>query len=339
MKKDLFFPYAEEVYRRRYASADISYHTWYNSNQMLSSFQAFCRDAKRRENLHFKDIDLSLIQAYKSDCLEKRKNSLTTVSRKLIPIIQVLKQARAEGIISPRSYQSLESAFVQISPRRYGEEAIRLRLNENVGHVRHLDDIQMGRLLDYYKALPCDSAMRDALDLFFFSFHCCGLRVSDIVTLEWSQIDLKRTQLSKVMVKSKKQLSIPLSPSALQILTRWRQRFPHRRFVFALLPDDFDLEADAELSRAIDNNNRKVGRRLNAIGRQLDFPFPLGMHVTRHSFAVKALNSARIDVHVISLLMGHSSVLVTEKVYAKLLMPTLSKELNEKLSFREFQTE
>jgi integrase len=43
-----------------------------------------------------------------------------------------------------------------------------------------------------------------------------------------------------------------------------------------------------------------------------------------------------VDIHLISHLLGHSSVLVTEKVYAKLLLPTLSKELNEKLSFAEF---
>ena len=96
---------------------------------------------------------------------------------------------------------------------------------------------------------------------------------------------------------------------------------------------------DAELSRAIDNCNRTIGRRLNAVGRRLGLSFPLGMHVARHSFAVKALNSARVDVHLISHLLGHSSVLVTEKVYAKLLLPTLSKELTEKLSFLEFELE
>jgi integrase len=49
--------------------------------------------------------------------------------------------------------------------------------------------------------------------------------------------------------------------------------------------------------------------------------------------------AARVDVHLISHLLGHSYVLVTEKVYAKLLLPTLSKELNEKLSFLEFGLE
>lgn len=335
MKKDLFFPFAEETYRRRYVSEDISYHTWYNSRHMLSLFKEFCQESLKRDNLRFKDIDVPLIQSYKCYCLENRGNTLTTVSRKLVPIFQVFKYARAEGIISPQSCQNLESAYVQLAPKRYGEEAGRLQQKE----VRHLDDEQLQRLLTYYKSLPTDSPVRDALDLFLFSFHCCGLRISDIVTLEWAQVNLTESRLSKVMVKSKTHLTIPLSPSARQILERQRQRRPDGRFVFGLLPDSFNLEADAELSRAIDNCNRTVGRRLNSVGRHLSFPFPLGMHVARHSFAVKALNSARVDVHLISHLLGHSSVLVTEKVYAKLLLPTLSKELNEKLSFLEYGIE
>ena len=60
------------------------------------------------------------------------------------------------------------------------------------------------------------------------------------------------------------------------------------------------------------------------------------MHVARHSFAVKALNSSHVSVHLISHLLGHTSVLVTEKVYATFLLPTLREELREHLSFPEY---
>jgi integrase len=63
------------------------------------------------------------------------------------------------------------------------------------------------------------------------------------------------------------------------------------------------------------------------------------MHVARHTFAVKALNDSKVNVHLISRLLGHSSVVVTEKVYARFLLPTLSEELRKKLSFAEFGTE
>ena len=150
---------------------------------------------------------------------------------------------------------------------------------------------------------------------------------------------MDEARLVKVMVKSKSCLTIPLSEAALQILRRWRLRRPEGRFVFGLLSDDFNLEADADLSRAIDNCNRTISRRLRDAGHRIGLPFPLGMHVARHSFAVKALNSSKLNVHIISHLLGHSSVVVTEKVYAKFLMPTLSKEVEEKLTFLEYSTE
>ena len=65
---------------------------------------------------------------------------------------------------------------------------------------------------------------------------------------------------------------------------------------------------------------------LGVVGENLGFDFPLTMHVARHSFAVYALNN-EIDMSVVSRLLGHSSSVVTERVYAKFLPQTLSDEV------------
>lgn len=59
---------------------------------------------------------------------------------------------------------------------------------------------------------------------------------------------------------------------------------------------------------------------------------PCIFHCTRHTFAVFALNNG-VDVHKVSRLLAHSSVMVTEKVYAKFLPETLQKEVETKLNF------
>ena len=56
------------------------------------------------------------------------------------------------------------------------------------------------------------------------------------------------------------------------------------------------------------------------------------MHAARHSFAVQALNNG-MDVHVISTLLGHTSITATEKVYAKFLNKTLDQALIDKMPF------
>ena len=337
MKNNDFFSYAFALYRRRYEAEEIAYHTWYNANRALSAFKAYCKLFLSSKDLAFEKIDVQLVQRYRQHCLYVKGNSQVTVSRKLTPVFFVLKSANMEGLANlPSQFQ--QSVLCQVTPHRYGSEADRLLRNEGGEIIRHLDDKQLKSLLLYYRSLP-EGPMRDSLDYFFFSFHACGLRVSDIVTLEWRQVNLAAARLQKVMVKSKSCLTIPLSEAALQILRRWKRRRPEGRFVFGLLSDNFNLEADASLSRAIDNCNRSIGRRLKTAGEQIGLPFPLGMHVARHSFAVKALNSARLNVHIISHLLGHSSVVVTEKVYARFLMPTLSKEVEEKLTFWEYSTE
>lgn len=332
MKTVLFFPYALRYLRKRYDMQDISYHTWYCHQRMLLGFQAFCQNTLRKDNLQLTDMDTALLQEYKQHCVQKG-NMPVTVNRKLAPLLLVVKKAVADGLVPAATNESLRHVCCQLTPRRYGAEAGKMTNRDGDTTVRYLDDSKLHSLLQYYKGLS-DGPTREVLELFLFSFHACGLRVSDVITLEWSQILWEEASLSKVMVKTKTCLSLPLSDPALQILQRWRLR--GSRFVFGLLPDNFNLEDDDALSRAIDNRNRTLNRRLNAVGQSLGFPFPLGMHVARHTFAVKALNSARIDVHLISRLLGHSSVMVTEKVYAKWLLPTLSKELKDRLSFLEY---
>lgn len=168
------------------------------------------------------------------------------------------------------------------------------------------------------------------MDIFLFSFHACGLRISDILTLEWKSVNIEKREIRKVLFKSDKVHTIPLNDGAISILRKWSGRYD--RFVFGLLNDTFDLSDDEELKRMRLNKNRAILTSLKSLGDKIGLPFNLTMHVARHTFAVWALNR-EVDVHKISRLMGHSSVMVTEKVYAQFLPSTLEDEVMSKLNF------
>ena len=99
-----------------------------------------------------------------------------------------------------------------------------------------------------------------------------------------------------------------------------------------MLDDDFDLHDKEERKRMRLNKNRAIITSLRTLGEKMGLPFNLTIHVARHTFAVWALNKG-VDVHVISRLMAHCSVMVTEKVYAKFMPETLQQEVQSKLNF------
>ena len=330
MKTD-FLAYAEAFFNLRYETGEIAFHTWKSSLSHLRSFGFFLRETGRGGHLPLDRMGPELLQEYRISCL-RAGNRAATIDRKLHPLRLALRRAESEGLVRPGT-TVLSIPLGKGKGSRSEEES----LSEENAPVRFLNDRQMKKLWGYYRTLR-PGPRKDALDIFLFSFHACGLRISDIITLEWRHIDRKKKILSKVLVKTRVRLSIPLSAPALEILDRWKKRDPDGRFVFGLLPSDFEIRDDGSLEKAIDNRNRTIRAILNAVGRKMEFPFPLGMHVARHTFAVKALNASRLDVHLISRLLGHSSVTITEKVYATFLLPTLSSEVRSRLSFPEFSS-
>lgn len=322
-----FIAYSMEYYNSRFQAGEISFHTWNNSLSQIRSFSQFLREKPEWKDLQFETFTDDLLMEYRSYLLEKG-NQAATVNRKLVPLVLTLRQAGKEGILSPQLVGKLSNPYLSPSKARYFSF-------EEAAAVRFLTQEQLSRLVARYERLA-PGRERDVLEIFLFSFHACGLRVSDIVTLEWKHIDWRQATLTKTLIKTHARLIIPLSASAMDILQTWRSRKRNSRFVFDLLPEEFDFSDDGALERAIDNRNRTMRTILNRIGKELGFSNPLGMHVARHTFAVMALNNGGVDVHLISRLLGHSSVTITEKAYATLLLPTLSSALRNHLSFPEF---
>ncbi len=163
--------------------------------------------------------------------------------------------------------------------------------------------------------------------MFLFAFYACGMRVVDVMTLQWTHVNLEKRELSKIMVKTNKRHIIPLNDAAINILKKWRKKTLGNRFVFDLLKESINLDDNEALYKARNTATRSINQSLNVIGEKLEIPFTLSMHVARHTFAVFALNKG-LSMTVVSRLLGHGSTDITEKVYARFLPETLSTELS-----------
>ena len=192
---------------------------------------------------------------------------------------------------------------------------------------KSLSKEELEKILSYYKECK-DPRRKEFIEMFLFAFHACGLRIVDVMTLQWSHIDFDRKELRKIMIKTNKRHIIPLSSQAIQILQIWKEKRQDKKFVFDLVRENLNIDDEEALYKARNNATKCINQSLNVVGEDLGFKFRLSMHVARHTFAVFALNND-LSMSVVSRLLGHGSTDITEKVYARFLPETLSSELNK----------
>ena len=322
-KKIDFIQYATEYNQQRFDLQKLSYSTYYNGDRYIKKFQRFLAEHTGEGIIYLTDLTIDLIEKYKTYCI-KRGNTKEGINKMLTPLIKAAMYATDNDLLSARLSAQIKQSYFDLKVRQYRSEV-------EDREVRYLTEEQMLQFVDLYSKVKFNRT-REIMDMFLFSFHACGLRVSDIVTLEWSHIDWERQELSKNLVKGKVPHTIPLTDAALEILKQWQEKSLNRRFVFNLLDSTFDTSDAALLDKKIKSKNRILQTSLNEVGNKMGLPFHLSMHTSRHTFAVMALNRG-VTIHMISRLLGHSSILTTEKVYAEFLPDTITQEVKNKLSF------
>ncbi len=185
-------------------------------------------------------------------------------------------------------------------------------------------------LLDHAHATPVDPSAAQCADQAMFELlYSSGLRVSELVSLDWrafkekhgekdyqsaSWLDITEAQVH-VSGKGNKQRIVPVGSTAIQALTAWLQQRqntanadPHALFLTA---------------RGTRMSVRLVQLRLKAYAQKSGIPADIHPHVLRHSFASHLLQSSG-DLRAVQELLGHTSIAATQ-VYTGLDFQHLAK--------------
>ena len=166
-----------------------------------------------------------------------------------------------------------------------------------------LDTEAVTRLLD----IPTDSplAIRDKamMELFYSS----GLRLSELASLRWDQIDTA-SGLITVTGKGNKTRMLPVGSHAAAALAEWRKV----RGTFA----GFDEPCVFVSNRGNPISARTIQERIRHWARHQGLPQRVYPHLLRHSFASHILESSG-DLRAVQELLGHADISTTQ-VYTHL---------------------
>jgi integrase/recombinase XerC len=138
--------------------------------------------------------------------------------------------------------------------------------------------------------------------------YATGLRVAELVGLDWGAIDLSGRVL-RVLGKGGKERMVPFGRPAAAALRRWLQEWEAVRAAAAAPPRGEPVFLNHRGGRLSD---RSVRRILDRWVERTALARGVHPHTLRHTFATHLLENGA-DLRTIQELLGHSSLSTTQK--------------------------
>lgn len=246
-----------------------------------------------KTNVTFAEITPAFLKKYESWMTDNNK-SVTTIGIYLRSL---------------RAVYNLQNIDRSLYPFGEGKNKYSIPTSKNIKKALTVEEIAK---IYNYKVKP-NSIKELAKDYWLFLYLCNGMNVKDFCLLKWEDLDGQtlnyRRAKTKRSKKECKKIPVALKSETLEIIKKWGQP--------SLLKDDYIFPhlkkgMTAEKERATYQQLTKI---INKYIKQIAFEIGINKDVTtyfaRHSFAT-VLKRSGTSIEMISELLGHSSVEVTE---------------------------
>lgn len=239
------------------------------------------------------------------DALVQDKHSVAYVNRSLAALRTFYKFCFAEGIVT------IDPAHHVVGPKK------------NKRLPQFVRDGEMKTLLETLDDRVANAEDKNKFNVvrtrtIIYMFYLTGLRVSELISLDDSMIDMVSKEL-KVTGKRNKQRIVPFGDEFLNVI----KDYIDVRDAHVVRSDDAFFVSDKGSRMAYHQVRLLVKENLSAIS-SLKKCSP---HVLRHTFATSMLNN-NASLESIKRLLGHQSVETTE-VYTHVTFEQLKKAYNE----------
>jgi site-specific recombinase XerD len=145
--------------------------------------------------------------------------------------------------------------------------------------------------------------------------YATGLRASEVVSLQLTDIDRERMVIRVEQGKGKKDRYVMLSPNLLELLRQWWRAARKKGWMYPGQPWLFPSYRGQHTSR------RQLHRIVRLAAGRAGITKRVGVHTLRHSFATHLLEQ-KTDIRVIQVLLGHKK-LDTTALYTRVAISTI----------------
>lgn len=134
--------------------------------------------------------------------------------------------------------------------------------------------------------------------------YACGLRVTELVSMQMSQLNLNQGVI-RIMGKGSKERLVPMGEEARD----WLQQYLRQARAELLGGRQSDVLFPSRRGQAM--TRQTFWHRIKLYARQADIKVALSPHTLRHAFATHLINHGA-DLRVVQLLLGHSDLSTTQ---------------------------
>lgn len=271
---------------------------WLEEGKQDNTQQAYRSDIKQffqwlnAQSKDLKHIHAADIQQYLASKLQANISS-RTIARYLSSLKKFFQYCLREGHIQSDPTTQIESPKLgQPLPHTLNEEEVEALLNA--------PDVET----------PVGLRDRVLLEL----LYACGLRISELVNLKISQINVKQGVI-RVTGKGSKERLVPMGEDALTWVARYTQS------QHDTLQHSHDVLFPGRGNKPI--TRQTFWHRIKHYAQLAGIRSHLSPHTLRHAFATHLVNHGA-DLRVVQLLLGHSS-LSTTQIYTHVAKERLKK--------------
>lgn len=269
---------------------DLKYHTFKKYRYVCDHIEEFIRWKFKRKDIPLEQLNLQFLEDFDYYLKTQRNQRQVTINKEIQRFRKIVKTAYGEGIID-------QNPFYLYKAKKVKTKIIYLDAEE----LRRLENQEFKK-----------DKLKRVRDMFVF---CCytGLPYTEMKNLKPKHIVKGFDDQKWIKIKRQKtggKLSIPLLSKAKALLYKF-------------------LETESSEYLLPRLSNQKFNQHLKDIAAITGIKKRLTHHTARKTFASTVLLYNDVPMEVVSELLGHSSLKITQKYYGKIIEKTVSDKMKD----------